>query len=276
MVSAANGKSLVARIEHEAERGLGADQRRSPPARRPAGCVSADRVRAVAGPEQFQECRQRPPGHQGVGAQQGRGDAGGQQRAPSAASRRSRSFHRTSCRRRRRAGCRPWSPRCATAIQDASRGVQGRRRSVSQAAPNTRTAKRHAASHLQLPERIIADGIAGRIFHRALHGIEQAPIAADGALELALPRLVVGLDQIDAKVLPLRQSRGFPRPPGPGWCATAAPPRASAPRSASRFRRSGFPCPEMPPPSACGWRRHGRRHISRGSESLPSRAGYGW
>ena len=43
----------------------------------------------------------------------------------------------------------------------------------------------------------------GRIFHGPLPGIDQAPIAADGAFELALPRLVIGLDQIDAKTFAL-------------------------------------------------------------------------
>ena len=49
----------------------------------------------------------------------------------------------------------------------------------------------------------------GGYFTSALDRIDQAPIAADGALELALPRLVVGFDQVDAKVLPLRQRQNF-------------------------------------------------------------------
>ena len=59
--------------------------------------------------------------------------------------------------------------------------------------------------------------------------IDHAPIAADGAFELALPRLVVGLDQIDAKLFALgevedfghdarlvgaRRQRAFAHPPG--------------------------------------------------------------
>ncbi len=94
-----------------------------------------------------------------------------------------------------------------TAIQEISRGVQGRRRSVSQRRAEHENAQRHAASHLQLPEREVADGLARRIFQRALHRIEQAPIAADGALELALPWLVVGFDQIDAEVFAFASMR---------------------------------------------------------------------
>ena len=44
-------------------------------------------------------------------------------------------------------------------------------------------------------------GSPGGYFSARCTGIDQAPISADRALELALPGLVVGLDQIDAKIL---------------------------------------------------------------------------
>ena len=66
---------------------------------------------------------------------------------------------------------------------------------------------------MQLPERKVADGFTGRVFHRTLHGIDQAPISADGTLELTLPRLVIGFDQIDAKILLLRQTQDFGHDP---------------------------------------------------------------
>src|SRR5207237_9673237 len=75
-------------------------------------------------------------------------------------------------------------------------------------------AQRHSAAHLQLPERIIADGFARRVFHRTLHGIDQAPISAHRAFELAFPWLAVSFDQVDPDVFPLRQLKDFRDYPG--------------------------------------------------------------
>ena len=183
---------------------------------------------AVARAQQFQKGRQRPARHQRVGAEQGRGDRGRQQRAPLKPAAEAVAFieHLVGGDAEQDSGRGRGDP-------DRDPGRQPRRPGpAAQGQPGRaehENAQRHAASHLQLPERIVADGLAGRVFHRALHGIDQAPIAADGALELAFPRLVVGLDQIDAEVFPLRQIAGFPRRPAPDWCATAARLRASAP-----------------------------------------------
>src|SRR5262249_37841782 len=59
-------------------------------------------------------------------------------------------------------------------------------------------AQNHPARHLQLPERIVADGNSGRIFQRAGGRVEQAPIAAHRSFPAPLPRLVIGLEQVDA------------------------------------------------------------------------------
>src|ERR1700730_3715696 len=56
---------------------------------------------------------------------------------------------------------------------------------------------------------MVANGDAGRIFQDTGIGIEQAPVPADGPLPLTLPGLVVGFDQIDAKVLSLRDSENI-------------------------------------------------------------------
>ena len=55
------------------------------------------------------------------------------------------------------------------------------------------------------PEGVIGDRLTPGKLCLPLLGIEQAPIATDGALPLALPGLVEGLDEVDAKLLPLRQ-----------------------------------------------------------------------
>ena len=68
-----------------------------------------------------------------------------------------------------------------------------------------RDRQRHAACHLLLPERKVADGDAGRIFQLAMHAVEQAPIAADGSFPLTLPRRVIGLDQVDTKMFAFGQ-----------------------------------------------------------------------
>ena len=52
-------------------------------------------------------------------------------------------------------------------------------------------------------------GSPGGYFTARLPVVDQAPIAADGALELALPRLVVGLDQIDPKLFALGEIEDF-------------------------------------------------------------------
>ena len=52
----------------------------------------------------------------------------------------------------------------ATAIQDDSRGVQGRRRSVSQAARNTMQAQHHAAAHLHFQSGKLLIGSPGGYF----------------------------------------------------------------------------------------------------------------
>src|ERR1700687_5021699 len=74
--------------------------------------------------------------------------------------------------------------------------------------------QRHSAAHLQLPERKIADGDAGRIFQRAPHGIEQAPRSADCALELLLPQFIIGLEQVDAEILALGKIEDLRDRPG--------------------------------------------------------------
>ena len=44
---------------------------------------------------------------------------------------------------------------------------------------------------------------------RAFHGIDQAPVTADRPFQLALPGLVVGLDQIDAETFAFCQIQDF-------------------------------------------------------------------
>ena len=84
--------------------------------------------------------------------------------------------------------------------------------------------------------------------------VEQAPIASHRAFPPALPRLVIGLEQIDAKIFPSGPIENL----GNKACLIDAGrqerPRASARYSASPFRRSGSPCRERPPPPASGCR----------------------
>ncbi len=61
-------------------------------------------------------------------------------------------------------------------------------------------AKQQPACHLQLPERVVADGYPGRIFQLAFDPVEQPPIAAHRSFPATLPRLVIGLEKIDAKI----------------------------------------------------------------------------
>ncbi|CEG08012.1 hypothetical protein BN961_01420 [Afipia felis] len=56
---------------------------------------------------------------------------------------------------------------------------------------------------------MVGDRLARHIFRLPGFVAEQAPIAADGALELALPGLVIGLDQVDAEFLRFRQSENL-------------------------------------------------------------------
>src|SRR5207247_5665952 len=62
-------------------------------------------------------------------------------------------------------------------------------------------AKKQPARHLQLPERIVADRHPCRIFQLAFGPVEQAPVAAHRPFPAALPRLVIGLEKIDAKIV---------------------------------------------------------------------------
>src|SRR5206468_2310371 len=68
-------------------------------------------------------------------------------------------------------------------------------------------AEAYAGAHVPFPVREIADRLARRIFQAPAHRVVEAPIATDGAFQLALPRLVVGLDQIDAEFLRLRETQ---------------------------------------------------------------------
>ncbi len=70
-------------------------------------------------------------------------------------------------------------------------------------------AEHETRGHLQFPGREIADRLSRQVFQRALILVDQPPIAADGAFEPALPGLVIGLDQVDAKPLALRQIEDF-------------------------------------------------------------------
>jgi len=117
-----------------------------------------------------------------------------------------RNFHRTSFGRPPQTGFRLWLPN-SDANHETNGGRQGLRRKVSHAAPNTRIASAISDAHLQLPERKIANGDAGRIFQRAPLRIEQAPISADRALKLLLPRFIIGLEQVDAEISRRARSR---------------------------------------------------------------------
>ncbi len=59
----------------------------------------------------------------------------------------------------------------------------------------------HSPRRLPAPVRVVGDGAAPGELGFAPVGVEQPPMAADRALELALPGLIVGLDQIDPIVL---------------------------------------------------------------------------
>ena len=108
----------------------------------------------------------------------------------------------------------------------------------------------------------------------ALVGVVEAPMAADGAFELALPGLVVGLDQVDAIVLALAERHHLVQHARRRSPATARRLRACARRSASRTRRERSPCRETRRRPACGSHRRGAPPGRPGSDDPPSTAGY--
>ena len=72
---------------------------------------------------------------------------------------------------------------------------------------------------------MIADGCAGGIFQPAAISVEQSPITADASFPLALPWLVIGLEQSDAEILlprPLQNLGQEARLIDRGWQGTLA------------------------------------------------------
>ncbi len=94
----------------------------------------------------------------------------------------------------------------ATAVHDAS---DGRCFGVKKRDREDADAEQQPARHLQLPERIVADRHPRRIFQLPLGAVEQPPVAADRALPASLPRLVIGLEEIDAEIVPSRPLQNF-------------------------------------------------------------------
>src|SRR5690349_19220218 len=70
-------------------------------------------------------------------------------------------------------------------------------------------AEQQPARHLQLPERIIADCHACWIFQLPLGPVEQPPVTADRTLPAPFPRLVIGLEKIDAEIVAPRPLQDF-------------------------------------------------------------------
>ena len=197
-----------ARVEYQAERGLRGDERRHD--QRDAQHVGHEKrrqaLRSAPALQETTEARAPTSRHRWTAAAQRclRPAA-----SPGPASRRARSFRAASCRRSRPAGSRRRSrtrrPR-ATMPMAAARPALQREQGCGEYAD----AKKQPACHLQLPERIVADRHPGRIFQLAFGPVEQPPIAAHRPFPAALPRLVIGLEQIDAKIVlsaPARESR---------------------------------------------------------------------
>ena len=155
---------------------------------------------ALGRPQHFKKRRKPAPRHQGVGGQQ----------------------RRCHCRRQQETLNQPTAEPVAFvkhlvgahAQQDPASGrghgdreprCQWRRRRPAlqrdQGYGEDADAKQQPARHLQLPERIVADGHPGRIFQLAFGPVEQPPVTADRSFPAALPRLVIGLEKIDAKIV---------------------------------------------------------------------------
>ena len=192
-------KIAPARVEYQAERGLRGNERRHD--QRDAQHVGHEKRRQALGrPQHFKKRRKPAPRHQGVGGQQ----------------------RRRHCRRQQKTLNQPTAGPVAFvkhlvgahAQQDSADGrghgdreprCQWRRRRPAlqrdQGDGEDADAKQQPACHLQLPERIVADGHPGRIFQLAFGPVEQPPIAAYRSFPAALPRLVIGLEKIDAKIV---------------------------------------------------------------------------
>ena len=99
------------------------------------------------------------------------------------------------------------APRCR---RDVGAGMPCVRRAPPSHTPRRRRTRRqrHAADRLPEPVRMVRHRRAPDEFRLARDSVvEQAPVAADRAFELALPRLVVRLDQVDAEILALGARR---------------------------------------------------------------------
>ena len=94
---------------------------------------------------------------------------------------------------------------------DPARGGH-RRRSRQTDAPEHRCDEHQcghqcAADDLPPPKGMIGDRLAPGELERAVVGVEQSPMPADGAFELPLPGLVERLDHIDAELVALWRAR---------------------------------------------------------------------
>ena len=91
----------------------------------------------------------------------------------------------------------------------------------------------HAGKRLGEPMRVIGNGAGEAEFRRAGRALEDAPIATRRPFKHALPRLIERLDDVETKILPLRQGRSLgygarlvrrrrPRPLAHAACARPA------------------------------------------------------
>ena len=223
-----------------------------------APSASGSRMRCGCGPSNRDKRGTGVPRMIAALAQRRRQRARRRQAPASAASRRRRGFRAAHSRPPSRSGRRRrghWPSPPATAIGGGCRHG----RPAKAAAENDQREEQRRPP----PASARADGWTParprRISARRVGIVEQAPMAADGAFQRALPGLVEGLDHVDAEVLALGHAPARPGSRAPGWPATAARPRACGRRSASRPRRSRSPCRESAATTLRGSHRHGRR-----------------